>query len=48
MRVSSALALSAAAALMLGACGSGGSSSDDSGVDTGQLGNTGSGTDATA
>ena len=49
MRVSSAVALSAAAALMLGACGSGGSSSTgDSDIDTNQLGNTGSGTDATA
>ena len=50
MRVSSVLALSAAAALMLGACGGEGSSSESNGanVDTGQLGNTGGGTDATA
>jgi peptide/nickel transport system substrate-binding protein len=49
MRVSSAVALSAAAALMLGACGSGGSSSDaGSDIDTNQLGNTGSGTDPRA
>jgi peptide/nickel transport system substrate-binding protein len=49
MRVSQAVAISAAAALMLGGCGSGGSSStSSSGVDTNQLGNTGSGTDPTA
>ena len=49
MRVSSALALSAAAALILGACGGEGSSSNSGNdFDTGQLGNTGSGTDATA
>src|SRR4051794_39641726 len=49
MRVSSAVALSATAALMLVACGSGGSSSDTgSDIDTNQLGNTGSGTDAKA
>ena len=50
MRVSSVLALSAAAALMLGACGGEGSSSEDNSpqVDTGQLGNTGGGTDPTA
>ena len=49
MRVSSALALSVAGALLLGACGSNGSSSNNPGdIDAGQLGNTGSGTDATA
>ncbi len=49
MRVSSAVALSAATALMLGACGSGGSSSTGtSDIDTNQLGNTGSGTDVSA
>lgn len=50
MRVSSVLALSAAAALVLGACGGEGSSSEGNGanVDTGQLGNTGGGTDPTA
>jgi peptide/nickel transport system substrate-binding protein len=49
MRVSSVLALSAAAALTLGACGGAGSSSqNNANVDTGQLGNTGSGKDATA
>jgi peptide/nickel transport system substrate-binding protein len=49
MRVSSAVALSAATVLMLGACGSGGSSSNSgTGIDTNQLGNTGSGTDPRA
>ncbi|HET7430801.1 MAG TPA: ABC transporter substrate-binding protein [Nocardioides sp.] len=49
MRVSPALALLATAALALGACGGSGSSSDNgANVDTGQLGNTGGGTDATA
>ena len=48
MRVSSALALSAAAALILGACGGEGSSNTGNSFDTGQLGNTGSGTDASA
>jgi peptide/nickel transport system substrate-binding protein len=49
MRVSSAVALSAATALLLGACGSSDSSSTSgSDIDTNQLGNTGSGTDASA
>jgi peptide/nickel transport system substrate-binding protein len=49
MRVSSTVALSAATVLMLGACGSGGSSSNSgTGIDTNQLGNTGSGTDPRA
>ncbi len=50
MRVTSALAMFATAALTLGACGGTGSSSPDTGakVDTGQLGNTNGGTDATA
>src|SRR5690242_9622936 len=49
MRVSSAVALSAATVLMLGACGSGGSSSNSgTGIDTNQLGNTGIGTEPRA
>ena len=50
MRVSPALALLATTALALSACGGSGSSSDNGAgpVDTGQLGNTGGGTDATA
>jgi len=50
MRVSPALTLLAAAALALSACGGSGSSSDSGQgpVDTGQLGNTGSGKDAGA
>ncbi|HEY3530047.1 MAG TPA: ABC transporter substrate-binding protein [Nocardioides sp.] len=49
MRVSSALALLATAALSLSACGGSGSSSDSGqNIDTGQLGNTGGGTDASA
>ena len=49
MRHSSLLVLLAGSALALSACGGSGSSSDTgSEVDTGQLGNTGSGTDATA
>ncbi|MBO0845328.1 MAG: hypothetical protein J2P22_07945 [Nocardioides sp.] len=50
MRVSPFLALAAAAALTLSACGGSGSSSNQGTgpVDTGQLGNTGSGKDATA
>ena len=49
MRHSPLLVLLAGSALALSACGGSGSSSDTgSQVDTGQLGNTGSGTDATA
>src|SRR5215471_3914982 len=50
MRVSPALALLAVAALALGGCGGSGSSSNagKGPIDTGQLGNTGSGKDATA
>ena len=49
MRHSPLLVLPAGSALALSACGGSGSSSDTgSEVDTGQLGNTGSGTDATA
>jgi peptide/nickel transport system substrate-binding protein len=49
MRVPSALAVVAAAALTLSACGGSGSSSDSgANIDTGQLGNTGGGTDASA
>src|SRR3954470_11995276 len=50
MRVSPVLALLATAALTLSACGGSGSSSDSGTgpIDSGQLGNTGSGTDASA
>ena len=49
MRHSPLLVLLAGSALALSGCGGSGSSSDTGGpVDTGQLGNTGSGTDATA